>query len=232
MFFVICYVCYSTCYLHPYISVIKLFGFCELFRFIYMTSRRQKLLCSALCRALRPLQQADSHSSSSRAANAAFQGNGFTMGNGGGAPPAPSAPLVSKNKSLPSSAALQQQQPSARAPPMSNVITSAVPTSIKAVSNASRSLLPAATPYSARPTEQYTTGAPAKDVPRAAAAVQQQRAPSKVNGTANRVLLAAGGPPSLTALRAPALLNGVNGDWEPTDPLDDGLRENNGHLRA
>lgn len=151
------------------------------------------------------------------------------MGNGGGAPPAPSAPLVSKNKSLPSSAALQQQ-PSARAAPMSNVITSAVPTSIKAVSNASRALLPAATTFSARPTEQYTTGAPAKDVPRAAAAVQQQRAPSKVNGTANRVLLAAGG--SLTALRAPALLNGVNGDWEPTDPLDDGLRENNGHLRA
>ena len=109
---------------------------------------------------------------------------------------------------------------------MSNAATCAVPTSIKAVSNASRALQPAAAPQSARSAEPI---AAVKESARAAAV--QQRAPAaKVNGTASRVLLAA--PAGGLALRAQALLNDANGDWDPTDHLDDdGLRENNGHFR-
>ena len=185
----------------------------------------QLLFC---CRVLRPLQQADSHANS-RIPNAALQGNGFPVGNG--APPA-AAPIVSKNKSLPSSAPQhqhqqQQQQQTARALQMNNA---AVPTSIKAVSNASRALQPAAAPQSARSAEPIAAVAPVKESARAAAV--QHRAPAaKVNGNASRVLFAA--PAGGLALRAPALHNGANGDWETADHLDDdGIRENNGHFRV
>ena len=184
-------------------------------------SRLYNTIC---CRVLRPLQQADSHANS-RAPNTALQGNGFPVGNGA----APAAALVSKNKSLPSSSsAPQQQQQTTRALPMNNAVTSAVPTSIKAVSNASRALHLTAAPQSARSAEPIAAVAHVKESARVAA-VQQRVPAAKVNGTASRVLLAAGGP----ALRAPAHLNGANGDWDPTDHLDDdGLRENNGHLRV